>query len=355
MMSDLSKSGFRGFASDNNSGVHPAVIQAIIDANINHAKGYGDDDYTRKAEELFKNEFGNDIELMFVFNGTGANVVALQAMCRSYQAIITSSFAHINVDECASPEKMTGSKIISLETTDGKITVDHIKPLLHAVGFVHHAQPRVISLTQSTELGTVYQLHELREICDFAHQNNLLVHMDGARIANAAVSLGCSLKAMTRDVGIDVLSFGGTKNGIMMGEAVVFFNPTLAFEAQYIRKQSAQLCSKMRFISAQFIALLSNGLWHQNAAHANRMAQLLAQKVATVPQVQITRPVESNGVFVIVPEAIIEQLQAHFFFYVWDYQQSEVRWMTSFDTTEADIEAFIVKLKELVKDFPVIN
>jgi threonine aldolase len=345
----------RGFASDNNSGVHPAILQAMIDANVNHTIGYGDDAYTRQAIELFKKEFGTETEVIFVFNGTGANVVALQAICRPYQAIIANSLAHINVDECASPEKMTGSKILTIDSLDGKLTAEQIKPLLHAIGFEHHAQPAVISITQSTEVGTVYTLDELRKLCDFAHQNGLLVHMDGARVANAAVSLGCSLKEMTRDVGVDVLSFGGTKNGLMFGEAVLFFSPKQTDGIRYIRKQSAQLYSKMRFISAQFIALFSNDLWRINARHSNEMAQLLAQKIAHIPQVKITRPVQSNGLFVIVPQEIIKELQTHFFFYVWDYEKSEVRWMTAFDTTPDDIELFVTLLQKLVKGYPSIQ
>lgn len=354
-MENPSVEPIHGFASDNNAGVHPAVLQAIIDANINHAVGYGADDDTRRAVQLFKIEFGDDIEVLFVFNGTGANVVALQAMCRPYQGIIATSVAHINVDECASPEKMTGAKILTIDAPDGKLTVDQIKPLMHAVGFEHHAQPGVISVTQATELGTVYQLSELHVICDFAHQNGLLVHMDGARIANAAVSLGCSLREMTREVGIDVLSFGGTKNGLMYGEAVVFFNTELAQSSKYIRKQSAQLCSKMRFISAQFIALLSSRLWYDNALHANQMAQLLANRISEIPQVKLTRQVQSNGLFVILPPEIIPQLQQYFFFYVWDHQLSEVRWMTAFDTTENDIDRFVNILKELVSNYPIVS
>lgn len=345
----------RGFASDNNAGVHPKVMDAIIAANQGHTVGYGDDVYTREAVSHFKREFGDDVEVFFVFNGTGANVVALQAICRPYQAVIATSVAHINVDECGAPEKFTGSKLLVVDTPDGKLTVGDIERFLHAVGVEHHAQPKVVSVTQSTEMGTVYTLNELKAICDYAHANGLLVHMDGARLANAAVSLGCSLRATTRDAGVDVLSFGGTKNGMMMGEAVVFFNPQLTDGIQYVRKQSAQLMSKMRFMSAQFTAMLKDGLWRENAQHSNKMAQLLAQKVSQLPLVTLTQRTQSNGVFARIPRGAVEELQSHFFFYVWDPHTSEVRWMTAFDTTEQDIELFAAKLNEILGRLAVVN
>jgi threonine aldolase len=338
----------RGFASDNNAGVHANVLQAIIDANAGHAVGYGNDDDTREAIGLFKSEFGVEIEVFFVFNGTGANVLALQAICRPYEAIIATTVSHINTDECGAPEKFSGSKILAVPTADGKLTVPDIERHLHAIGVEHHSQPKVVSITQSTEMGTVYQLDELKAICDFAHRNGLLVHMDGARLANAAASLGVSLKAMTADVGVDVLSFGGTKNGMMMGEAVIFFNPSLSKGVQYIRKQSAQLMSKMRFVSVQFKAMFTNNLWLENAKHANQMAKLLASEVEMVPQVSITQKVESNGVFVQIPAYAIEALQSEFFFYVWDPHTSEVRWMTAFDTTPDDVYAFVAALKRIL-------
>jgi threonine aldolase len=339
----------RGFASDNNSGVHPQVMQAIINANVSHAVGYGDDVYTTQAKELFAKAFGAPVDVYFVFNGTGANVIALQSLTRAHEATICAATAHINVDECGAPEKFTGGKLLTVNTYDGKLTVEHIKSFLHGFGDQHHVQPRVVSITQTTELGTVYQLTELKAICDFAHENNMLVHMDGARIANAAAYLNCTFKEMTRDVGVDVVSFGGTKNGMMFGEAVLFFNPELSNATKFMRKQSAQLHSKMRFISAQFIAMLESDLWLQNALHSNRMAALLKAELLAIPQVKITREVESNGLFVKVPASIIEPLQQEYFFYVWDHEASEVRWMTSFDTTEQDIYGFVAKIKELVK------
>ncbi|MFT3739119.1 MAG: low specificity L-threonine aldolase [Breznakibacter sp.] len=345
----------RGFASDNNAGVHPRVMEAIMAANDGHTVGYGGDVYTREAISCFKQEFGDEAEVFFVFNGTGANVVALQAICRPYQAIIATSVAHINVDECGAPEKLTGSKILTVDTPNGKLTVAEIDRFLHAVGVEHHVQPKVVSVTQSTEMGTVYTLDELKEICDFAHAHGLWVHMDGARLANGAASLGCSLRATTRDVGVDVLSFGGTKNGMMMGEAVVFLNPQLSDGAGYVRKQSAQLMSKMRFMSVQFTAMFKDDLWRENALHSNKMAGLLAHKVSSLPFVTLTQRTESNGVFARIPREAIAELQSQFFFYIWDPHTSEVRWMTAFDTTEQDIDLFAAKLKEILNRMAVVN
>jgi threonine aldolase len=289
------------------------------------------------------------VEVFFVFGGTGANVLGLKAATESHQAIICAETAHINVDECGAPEKFTGCKLLSLSTPDGKIKVEQIKPLLHEVGFEHHVQPRVISVSQATEMGTVYTPRELKALSSFAHDNNMLLHVDGARIANAAVGLKVKLKAITRDAGVDILSFGGAKNGMMYGEAVVFFDKSLAKNFKYTRKQGTHLPSKMRFISAQFEALLANDLWRRNAGHANRMAQLLARELAKIPQVTITQKVEANGVFALVPKRYVPLLQKKYFFYVWNEETSEVRFMTSFDTTENDIADFVGLVKKTVK------
>jgi threonine aldolase len=289
------------------------------------------------------------VEVFFVFGGTGANVLGLKAATESHQAIICAETAHINVDECGAPEKFTGCKLLSLSTPDGKIKVEQIKPLLHEVGFEHHVQPRVISVSQATEMGTVYTPRELKTLSSFAHDNNMLLHVDGARIANAAVGLKVKLKAITRDAGVDILSFGGAKNGMMYGEAVVFFDKSLAADFKYTRKQGTHLPSKMRFISAQFEALLANDLWRRNAEHANRMAQLLAPELAKIPQVTITQKVEANGVFALVPKRYVPLLQKKYFFYVWNEETSEVRFMTSFDTTEDDIADFVGLVKKTVK------
>ena len=339
----------RSFASDNNAGVHPEVIAAITKANEGHVIAYGDDPYTQRAVEIFQKLLGKDIAVYFVFGGTGANVLGLQSVSKSYNAVICAETAHINVDECGAPEKFTGCKLLSVATADGKLRVEDIKHFLHGVGFEHHVQPRVISVSQATEMGTVYTQSELKALAGFAHKNNMLLHVDGARIANAAVSLNVSLKAITADVGVDVLSFGGAKNGMMYGEAVVFFNKQLASDFKYVRKQGMHLPSKMRFISAQFEALLSGDLWRRSASHANRMAQVLAGELEKIPKITLTQPVQSNGVFAKLPEKYISQLQKKYFFYVWNEETSEIRLMTSFDTTQDDIRDFVELVKKVVK------
>ncbi len=339
----------RGFASDNNASVHPDVLAAIANANEGHAVGYGGDRITEEAQKLFKKTFGEQTETFFVYNGTGANVIAIQALTHSFNAVACARTAHINVDECGAPEKLSGCKLLPIETDNGKITVEQIKQYMHGFGFEHHAQPKVVSITQASELGTIYSIDEIKAIADYVHSLGLYLHMDGARIANAAAALNCSLAETSIGAGVDVLSFGGTKNGLMFGEAIVFANSQLAENVKYIRKQSTQLHSKMRFVSAQFMALLKNDLWLKNALHANKMAQLLQNALVGIEGVEVTQRVESNGVFVKVPKAIIEPLQQEFFFYVWDEHCSEVRWMTSFDTQEEDISAFVEALKRLLK------
>lgn len=339
----------RSFASDNNAGVHPEVIKAIKAANEGHVIAYGGDQLTARVEKLFQKHFGPGIAVYFVFGGTGANVLGLKAITHSHEAIFCVDSAHVHVDECGAPEKFTGCKLIVLPTPDGKLRVEQIKPFLHVVGNEHHVQPRVISISQATEMGTVYTKKELKVLSSFAHDNNMFLHVDGARIANAAVSLNATLKEITADVGVDVLSFGGTKNGMMYGEAVVFFNKKLATDFKFIRKQGMHLPSKMRYISAQFEALLSGNLWKRNAVHANRMAHVLASELAKLPKIKITQPVESNGVFAVIPPKYIPILQKKYFFYVWDEGISEVRFMASFDTTERDIQDFVKLVRKTVK------
>jgi threonine aldolase len=339
----------RSFASDNNAGVHPKIMKAVAAANDGHVIAYGDDPYTARAVKLFREQLGRDVEVFFVFGGTGANVLGLKAGTKSHNAIICAQTAHINVDECGAPEKFTGCKLLPITSADGKITVEQIKPLLHEVGFEHHVQPRVISVAQATEMGTVYTPQELKALSSFAHERDMLLHVDGARIANAAASLNVKLKSITRDAGVDILSFGGAKNGMMYGEAVVFFDKSLAKDFKYTRKQGTHLPSKMRFISAQFEALLADDLWRQNAQHANEMAQRLAGELGKIPQITITQKVESNGVFAIVPKKYISLLQKRYFFYVWNEEISEVRFMTSFDTTEADIADFVALVRKIVR------
>lgn len=336
----------RGFASDNFSGVLPEVMEAIQKANHGHVMAYGGDHYTASAIEKFKQLFGENIDVYFAFNGTGANVIGLSTLTQSYHSIICPSTAHIQVDECGAPDKFTGCKVIPIDTPNGKLTPELIKPQLHGFGFEHHSQPKMISITQCTELGTVYTPQEVKAICDLAHEHDMYVHMDGARLANAVVSLGVDVKEFTTNAGVDVLSFGGTKNGMMLGEAVVFFNPELSKDAKYVRKQSMQLCSKMRYIGAQFDAMLTDELWLKTARHANKMAKLLETEVAKIPQVKITQSVETNGIWAIVPKDKIEKLQEEYFFWIWDENAGEVRWLCSFDTTEEDILGFVDLLKK---------
>ena len=337
----------RGFASDNNAGVHPRILHAINEVNEGHVIAYGDDPYTEKAREELRMIFGPGSEVFFVFTGTAANVLGLYTLTQPYHAVICPETAHINVDECGAPEKFTGCKLLSCKTQDGRLTRDHIASHLHGIGFEHHVQPRMVSITQATELGTVYTIDQIRELADFTHENGMLLHMDGARISNAAVALGCSFHDMTGGAGVDVLSFGGTKNGMMYGEAIIFFNQSLCEDFKYRRKQGMQLASKMRYMAAQFSAFLEDDLWRANAAHANRMAQKLYAAVRDIPGVQVSQPVESNAVFARIPGHLIPVLQKEFFFYVWDEDRSEVRWMCSFDTTEEDIESFAALLRSM--------
>jgi len=338
----------RGFASDNNAGIHPILLEAIREANSGHVIAYGDDVYTRKAETTFRKYFGPQTEVFFVLTGTGANVLSLASITRSFHAVISAGTAHIQVDECGAPEKFTGCKLISLPSPDGKLTAEKISEHLHGLGVEHHVQPRVISISQPTEMGTVYTPAEIRALAELAKNSGLLLHMDGARLANAAVSLDLPFKSFTTDAGVDVLSFGGTKNGMLFGESVVFLNPTLAADFKYLRKQAMQLASKMRFISAQFEVYLSSGVWFRNAEHANRMARLLFEKVSCIKGITITQPVQANAVFAIIPEKIIRPFQEKYFFYIWNESTSEVRWMTSFDTSPEDLDGFCNSLASLL-------
>jgi threonine aldolase len=339
----------RGFASDNNAGVHPDILVAMSKVNGGHEIAYGDDQYTIAVTKKMQKIFGEETGIFFVFIGTAANVLGLSSLTQSYHAVICPDTAHIHVDECGAPEKFSGCKLLTVATPDGKLTIELIKQHMHGFGFEHHAQPKIISITQATELGTLYSIEEIKAIADYAHQNDMYLHMDGARISNAAVALDKGFYEMTGEAGVDVLSFGGTKNGMMYGEAVVFFNKELCADFKYRRKQAMQLASKMRYIAAQFSAFLENDLWKENAAHANAMALKLYAAVKDIPGVTITRPVEANAVFAIIPKEVISKLQEAFFFYVWDEDTSEVRWMCSFDTREEDIEGFAGILKEMLQ------
>jgi threonine aldolase len=327
-------------ASDNNAGVHPAVLEAIAQVNRGDVLSYGDDAYTRSVEQKFKQVFEKECSVFFVFNGTAANVLALSALLPSWGAVVCSDVAHIHTDECAAPERFLGSKLISLPSVAGKIQANDLIKVLHLQGNEHHAQPSVLSITQVTELGTLYTTDEIAELSSIAHRHNLSVHIDGSRFANALAASGKSAAEMSWKAGVDILSMGGTKNGLMCAEAIVVFDNEKAQVIKYLRKQGMQLASKMRFLAAQFDAYLSNDLWLRNASHANAMTQLLYAGLQTKQQITIEYPVQANAIFAGIPRSLIEQLQKEYMFYVWDEERNIVRWMTSYSTQEADIKAF---------------
>ena len=337
----------RAFASDNYAGVHPEVLAAIVAANDDHAVAYGADPVTAKAIAAVRGQFGDHAEVGFVFNGTGANVVGLQLMLRPWEHVVCAATAHIAVDEGGAPERLIGTKLVDLVTPDGKLTPEAVRAVHTGVGDEHRTQPRVVSITQSTELGTLYTPAEIQALAGTAHELGMYLHLDGARLANAAASLGVSLRQTSTDCGVDVLSFGGTKNGILAGEAVVVLRPELAPALPYVRKQFMQLASKGRFVAAQFLALLSDDLWQRNALHANAMAARLHDAVQDVPGVTVTRPRQANAVFAVVPAAAVEPLQAVSPFYVWDPATGEVRWMCSWDTTQQDVDTFAAAVREI--------
>ncbi|KJL22410.1 Low specificity L-threonine aldolase [Microbacterium foliorum] len=343
----------RGFASDNYSGVHPEVLAAIAAANGGHQVAYGEDAYTARLQEVFETHFGDGVRAFPVFNGTGANVTGLQSMLPRWGAVIAASSAHINVDEGGAPEKIGGFKILAVPTDDGKLTPEIVDREAWGWGDEHRAQPLVVSITQSTELGTVYSVDEIRALADHAHERGMRLHLDGARISNAAAALDLPLRAFTRDAGVDVLSFGGTKNGAMLGEAIVVLNPEASDGLQYSRKFNMQLSSKMRFVSAQLIALLEGDLWLRNARHANAMAQRLRGAIeagiadGTIDGVSFTQPTHANGVFAQLPDGVADLLREKFRFYDWDAARNEVRWMCGFDTEESDVDEFVAELARL--------
>lgn len=335
------------FASDNSSGVHPAVMDALAAANSGHALAYGADDWTERARGAFVDLLGVEADVVFTWGGTGANVVGLSCLLAPWQAVICADGAHIAVDECGAPERFTGSKLIDLPTPDGKLRPRQITEQLHALDDEHHVQPRVVSITQSTELGTVYSLEELTELIEVAHAHDLVVHVDGARLSNAAAALDCDLHSLVVGTGMDVVTFGGTKNGLMYGEAVMFLRPELATHARFVRKQAAQLPSKMRFVAAQFEALLTGDLWRRNANHANAMATRLAAGARTIDGVEILAEPQVNAVFAVLPPTAIDPLLEWSRHWVWDHERHLVRWMCSFDTTEADVDRFLAGLAEV--------
>ncbi len=338
----------RSFASDNNSGVHPLVFEAIEQANVDHAVGYGDDRWTQAAEAKIKEVFGAEADPYFLFNGTGANSVALQAITRPFNSILCATTAHIYVDECGAPQRMSGCAMVAIPTVDGKLTPELIKPHLTHFGECHHSQPGAVYISQTTEMGTVYTIEEVRAIADLIHPYGMYLHMDGARLANAAVALGCSLREITVDAGVDILSFGGTKNGMMMGESVIAFRPEIGRDIKFYRKQSAQLASKLRYLSAQFLPYLENELWRKNATAANDAAAKLYAALSKYPSVEFTQPVQSNQLFLKMPKEAIEQLMETYFFYVWNEECGEVRFVTSWDTSDKDISDFVTSLEEIL-------
>jgi threonine aldolase len=335
----------RGFGSDNHAGALPEVLAAIAAANEGHAGSYGHDAWTARMEERFRAAFGEHARVFPVFNGTGANVVCMRAMCAPWEGVVCAATSHMNVDECGAVERVAGRKLLTVPTPDGKLTPELVQSRLVRLGDEHAVQPRVVSLTTPTELGTLYTLDELRALRDHAHANELLLHVDGARLANAAAALGVSLGELAE--GVDALSFGGTKAGLLFGEAVVLLRPGLADGALYLRKQTLMLASKQRFLAAQLDALLEDDRWRAAAGHANAMAARLAERVAGVPGVRLTQPVEANAVFAVLPPGAAEALQREWTFYTWDEATREVRWMCAWDTTEEDVDAFARAVEEV--------
>jgi len=340
---------FTGFGSDNHAGVHPAVLKALAKVNGGYAVAYGDDEVTAQATSLLQKVFGRESEIFFLYNGTGANILGLRSIMESYQSVICSDVAHLTVHECCGPEAFIGCKLVPVPTPDGKLTVDLVDSCLVGVGDVHMAQPRVVSVTEATERGTVYRPRELRRLSRFAHEHGLLVQMDGARLCNAAAFLDVGLNELAGRVGVDVLSFGGTKNGMMGGEAVVFFNSEYARCFPFFRKQGMQLASKMRYISAQFVGMFEGDVWLRNACHANAMARLLAEGLGEVPGVRVTQKVEANMVFVLLPERSVSVLLKEFFFHRFDERRPEVRLVCSFQTTAVDVERFVGAVRKAVR------
>lgn len=339
----------RSFGSDNNSGVHPKILEALSEANQNHTLAYGDDPWTLQAIDLIKSHFGEEADPFFVFNGTGANSIAVQATTRSFQSVLAAKTAHIAVDECGAPAFMSGASLKEIDTRNGKLTPRLLKPYLTGWGFEHHSQPKTIYISQCSELGTTYSVNEIKAIADVAHSHNMYLHVDGARLANAVVAEKSSFKEMITDAGVDILSFGGTKNGMMLGEAVISFRKEITENLKYIRKQSGQLYSKMRYCSAQFVAYFQEELWRKNAEHANRMAALLWDSIADIPDIDVTQSVDANIILVKIPTHAIKELLKKHFFYVWNEEFDEIRFVTSWDTTEEDIRMLAEDMKKVCK------
>lgn len=339
----------RSFASDNNSGAHPSIMKAVVKANEGHVKSYGEDEISIHTDDVFKEFFGSQARIHYVTTGTAANVLGIRSVTHTYNSVLCAAQAHINNDECGAPEAFGGIKLVPIPSLDGKLTPGSIAPFLGHIGFVHASQPKVISITQPTELGKLYTLKEIEDIVEFAHDRDLLVHLDGARIANACAALNCSFFDMTTALNVDLISFGGTKNGCLMGEAVVFLNPDIGEGFPYLRKQAMQLVSKMRFVSAQLEAYLKDNLWLENARHANNMAQRLAEKAGAINGVNIKGTVDCNAIFATIPPDAVEILIEKYYFYVWDEHDYTVRWMTSWATTEEMVDEFVDDIRAAIK------
>ncbi|MEV0827726.1 threonine aldolase family protein [Nonomuraea rubra] len=334
----------KSFASDNHAGVHPAILEAMTAANVGDAPAYGDDNWTSAFEERIKQTFGPDADGFVMLNGAGANMVGLALMLGRYSAIICADSAHIATHEAGASERLLGVKLMTVPTEDGKLRPSDIKSRLGGLGNPHESQPAVVSISQTTELGTTYSPAEITALAETAHESGLRLHVDGARLANAAAYLGCDLKAITTDAGVDVFSFGGTKNGALAAEAVVVLDSSLAHAVPFLRRQSLQLASKMRFISAQLTALLTDDLWRRNAEHANAMATRLADGLADIPGVSLAYPVQSNAVFATLPLPLAETLRQRYLFHYWDEAAGTVRWMTAFDTAPEHVDDFLVDI-----------
>lgn len=335
------------FMSDNNSGVHPKIMEAMLNVNKGHDYAYGNDKTTKKAIEKIGELLGREVDVYFVTTGTAANVIGLSGLLRAYEAVVCADTAHINVDECGALEKFSGSKILYVPNIDGKIKKEDIEGFLYSLGDEHQSQPRIISISQTTETGTLYSVEEIKELADFAHENNMLLHVDGARIANAVVALDTTFKEMITDTGVDLLSFGGTKNGMMIGEAIVSLNKDLSKSFKFFRKQGMQLLSKMRFVSVQFLTYLENELWRQNASNANNMGKYFAEELTQIPNISLRGELQTNMLFAYLGTDLIKALQEEFDFYVMDEETGLIRLVTSFDTTKEDIDRFISYIKDI--------
>lgn len=338
------------FASDNNAPAHPEVIKAVLEANQGHSLAYGDDYFTERASAKLRQVFGAPCEPFFLYTGTGANVLSMAALTRSHHAVICAESAHLNGAECGATEKFAGVKLLTVPTRTGKIGVEEIEALLGHEGDQHHVQPKVVSLTQATDFGLCYTVQEMGRICELAHERGMYVHMDGARLYTACAALGVSPAEMTREAGLDVLSLGGTKLGLLGAEAVLFFRPELAAEFAYIRKQGMQLASKMRFLAVQLEALFEDDLWLRLAGHANAMARMLADELREIPGLELTREVQTNMVYAAIPPEAVKRIRQRYLFYVFDEKRWEVRLVTNYDTTEEDVRGFVEAAKEALAE-----